>query len=139
VVGLTAPASWSVIAGDKASVTTDGGAAESDTPQWALDLVDQPPETVIKWAGDLDMVAARHRTDFRLIASFERLLEVVLDQRGPNVDAAGGCAIRGLERLGARDVVVARQRQILARHDLEQTQVAMAQVLESAQSSTSNR
>lgn len=111
-------------------------APKPGTPQWLLDLQHADAEMVIRWAGDLERYGRLYRLDTRLAASFERVLEVVLESRsadlenGEHLDLAGASAVRGLVRMGRESVIVAMAHDLRARSDLPRTADAVDRVLE---------
>lgn len=138
--GVCGIALCSVAAGAALSRSWISGAAPAEASEsaqelrlgsleWALDLLNQPPEVLIIQSGNLERVSGRYRNDARLVPVFERLMDVVLDARGENVDMAGAIAVRSLNRLGNMDSVAVRERRIRGRADLVETRQAMEWVL----------
>lgn len=129
-IGLSAAGGGKVQAHEKPDEKTKPG-----TPDWLLDLKDADAEMVIRWAGDLERYGQRYRLDKRLIPSFERVLDVVTESRGADLengeylDVAGESAVRGLVRMGRESVIVANADRLLARSDLPRTAEAIDGVL----------
>lgn len=87
---------------------------------WALSMVERSDDELLHLAGELEMVAARHRDARGLIAVFDRMLDLSLADLGAKpeqLDIAGACAMRSLQRLGAGSLVTGRADEILERRD----------------------
>lgn len=135
VAGLVAGAtvSWclgSSSVGATGATMPEVSAPESELPAWVLDLESKPDEDLMQWAGDLERLTFRFRTEARLVPTFERLIDFVLESEGALVDTAGACATRGLMRLGRADSVIVRRRRIASRRDLVETNSVAEQVIE---------
>lgn len=137
LAGVSLTIGWSNLAPTSSATRPGEGAAaavQPGTPEWALQLIDAPADEVLQWSGDLERVVARHSEDQRLVPCCERVLEVVLDERGTTataeiVDVAGASAVRALSRLGRSDLVTMHSRRILSRRELPQTRAATERLL----------